>query len=81
MHRGFRRRRQQVGRDGLEVRRHLVLLGYSASLSFPRWLLLGGCLFSALQLLLPPAGRVNEKFILICPTSLDLFVSPTGVFT
>merc|ERR1719361_3141872 len=53
MHRGFRRRGQQVGRDRLEVRWHLVLLGYSASLSFPRRLLFGRSLLSALQLLLP----------------------------
>ena len=64
MHRRFRRSGEQIGRDRLEVGGHLVLLGYSASLGFPRWFLLGRSLLSALQLLLPPTERVNEMFVL-----------------
>ena len=72
MHRRFRRSGEQIGRDRLEVGGHLVLLGYSASLGFPRWFLLGRSLLSALQLLLPPEGRVNEMLVIIFPTVWDL---------
>ena len=75
MHRGFRRRGQQVGRDRLEVRRHLVLLGYSASFSFPGRFLLPRCLLSALQLLLPPAGKVDEMFIVSFPSSFTMLTN------
>ena len=59
VHRRFRRRRQQIGWDGFEVRGHFVLLGYPTSLCFPRRFLLRRCLLSALQLLLPPGRGVN----------------------